>query len=169
MTNFEILTTIISFSALAVSLLAAYKAYGLGEYQMRLNTRIEFQTWLIEIDKFLVEKPELWAIYDSHEMSRHRSESLEERAKLEAFGFMTLNIFEGVFAFYGDSPRLTSFEKDSFRAWKAYLRDTLQDSSLLRSLVGKKSTRKMYNAKFIAEVDSILGQGEKRKKKSKET
>ncbi len=156
MTGNEIATLVISLVSLSISILAAYKTYGLGEYQLRLTNRNEFQKLLIDVDKVLVEHPELWAIYDSHPIPREGMNDPTGRAKLEAFAYMMLNVFECVFTFYGDSPRLTKAEKESFAAWKGFLSSLLQDSSFMRELLDKPNIRLVYNAKLIAEVDSIL-------------
>jgi hypothetical protein len=156
MTGSEIATLTISLVSLSISIFAAYKTYGLGEYQLRLANRNEFQKLLIDVNKVLVERPELWAIYDSHPIPREGLRDPKERARLEALAYMLLNVFECVFTFYGDSPRLTKAERESFAAWKGFLNNLLQDSSLMRELLDKPNLRLMYNAKLIAEVDSIL-------------
>jgi hypothetical protein len=156
MTGSEIATLIISLVSLSISIFAAYKTYGLGEYQLRLTNRNEFQKLLIDVNKVLIEHPELWAIYDSHSIPREWLNDPKEKARLEALAYMILNVFECVFTFYGDSPRLTKAERESFEAWKGFLNNLLQDSSFMRELLDKPNLRLMYNAKLIAEVDSIL-------------
>jgi hypothetical protein len=154
MTGVETATIIVSFVSLAISLIAAYKTYTFSEYQLRLSNRTEFQKLLVDIDKSLIEHPELWAIYDSY--SALREADPVGRVRLQAFAHMVLNIFECVFAFYGDSPKLTNAEQESFQAWKGFLKFTLQESSLTRELLNTPKLRAMYHAKFLEEIDSIL-------------
>jgi hypothetical protein len=154
MTGIETATIIVSVVSLLISLVAAYKAYAFSEYQLRLSNRTEFQKLLVDIDKSLIEYPELWALYDSYSDLRESSPSGQVR--LRAFAHMVLNIFECVFAFYADSSRLTKAERESFHAWKGFLRFTLQESSLTRELVAKPNLRAMYHAKLLAEIDLVL-------------
>ena len=154
MTGIESATIIVSVLSLSISIGAAYKTYTFSEYQLRLSNRTEFQKLLVDIDKSLIEHPELWALYDSY--SELRENSPAGRVRLQAFAHMVLNIFECVFAFYADSSRLTNAERESFEAWKGFLRFTLQESSLTRELVSKPNLRVMYHAKLLAEIDSIL-------------
>jgi len=154
MTGAETATLIISLVSLSISVFAGYKASAFSEYQLRLSNRNQFQVLLVDIDKTLIEHPELWSFYDSY--PREWLADPIGRARLEAFGYMMLNIFECVFAFYGDSARLTKAERHSFDAWKGFLRNTLENSSFARELVGGPNIRPMYNAKLIAEIDSVL-------------
>lgn len=156
MTGVEITTLIISLVSLSISIIVGYKTYIFSEYQLRLSNRNEFQKLLVDVNKTLVEHPELWAIYDSYPVPRERLADPMERARLHAFTHMVLNICECVFAFYGDSSRLTKAESASFDAWKGFLRDTLQQSSFARELVSNTNIRTMYHAKLIAEIDSVL-------------
>ena len=154
MTGIETATIIISVLSLSISVVVGYKAYIFSEYQLRLSSRNDFQALLVDINKTLVEHPELWAIYDSYPVPREADPI--GSARLQAFAHMVLNVFECVFAFYGDSPRLTKAERDAFDAWKGFLKNTLLESSFARDLVGKPHIRVMYHAKLIAEIDSIL-------------
>jgi hypothetical protein len=156
MTGNEMLTLGISILSLCISILAAYKTYLLGEYQLRLTSRNEFQKLQIDVNKVLIEYPELWAIYDSHAMSSHGLNDAKEKAKLEAFAHMIFNVFESVFVFYGDSPRLTKAEREHVEAWRGFLRDFLNESSFARELLSKPASRIMYNVRFIAEVETAL-------------
>jgi hypothetical protein len=156
MTGAETTTLIISLVSLSISVFAGFKTYLFSEYQLRLSNRNEFQKLLVDINKTMVEHPELWAIYDSYPVPREGLADPIGRAKLQAFAYMMLNVFECVFAFYGDSPRLTRAERNAFDAWKGFLRNTLENSSFARELVGNPNLRTMYHAKLMAEIDSVL-------------
>ena len=156
MTGPETATLIISLLSLSISIFVGYKSYAFSEYQLRLGSRNEFQKLLVDINKTLIEHPELWAIYDSYPVPREGLAEPIGRARVQAFAYMMLNTFECVFAFYGDSPRLTKAERNSFNAWKGFLRSTLENSSIARELAGNPNLRAMYHAKLMAEIDSVL-------------
>ncbi|HWN09161.1 MAG TPA: hypothetical protein VNO50_07845 [Pyrinomonadaceae bacterium] len=155
MTGVEIATLTISLVSLSISIFVGYRTHAFGEYQLRLGTRNDFQKLLIDVDKTLVENPQLWAIYDAYPASGALTDI--EKGRLRAFAYMLLNVFECVFAFYGDSPRLTKAENESFEAWKGFLKNTLQDSSFARELLANPKLRLIYHSKLIAEIDLILG------------
>jgi hypothetical protein len=152
----DIATLIISLMSLLISMIVAYKTYIFGKYQLRLGNRNEFQKMLVDISKTLVEHPELWAIYDLYPVPREWLADPMGKAKLQAFAHMVLNVCECVFAYYGDSSRLSKAERKDFDTWKGFLRDTLQKSSFARELVSNPNIRSMYHAKLLTEIDSIL-------------
>ena len=88
MTSTEIGSLTIALLSLFVSAFAAYRTYALSHHQLRLGSRHEFQKLLLELNKELVRDPELWGVYDSHEMARVKQDNPTHRAKLEAFSYM---------------------------------------------------------------------------------
>ena len=154
MIGVETITLTISLVSISISLVAAYKSYRFQEYQSRLNTRRQFQPLLLDTNKAMIAHPELCAFYDAS-YTQSNSSNPVERARLEAYAHMLLNTLEIIFAFYGDSPRLTNAERASFEAWKRYLRDTLERSSLARELWNNPNIKPMYNPNLVAEIESV--------------
>jgi hypothetical protein len=125
---------------------------------MRLGSRHEFQKLLLELNKELVRDPELWGVYDSHAMARVKSEDPAHRAKLEAFAYMFLNVFQVVFVFLADRVAGASpHEKAFFKAWEGTLRDFVQDSSLAREILSREDSELVYEPSFLALAKSLKG------------
>ena len=122
-TTTEKISLLVSLFSLLISVLTALKSYLLSEYQLRLNTRNELQKMLIEVNKCMINDPELWATYDHHEVSASIKQSHTPVAKIEAISYMMLNTFEAAFAFYEDSPRLRKAELESYETWKGYFHE----------------------------------------------
>jgi hypothetical protein len=155
MVGIDTITLTISLVSISISVLTAYKSYRFAEHQSRLNARRHFQPLLLDTNKAMIAHPELCAFYDS---SSIQSDPLNpvERARLEAYAHMLLNTLEIIFAFYGDSARLTKAERESFEAWKRFLRDTLERSSLARELWNDPNIKPMYNSNLVAEIESAI-------------
>ena len=155
MSTVEILTIIISLSALLASGFTAYRSYFLSEYQLRLNSRLEFHKLLLEVNKATLADPTLRSIYDEF-----TGDPADPR-KLWTFAYMNLNIFETIFSFYWDSDRIRKKEKASYDVWVAFLRNTLENSSFARNFVQQPQIRKLYHPELIKQIDEIIGSLEK--------
>jgi hypothetical protein len=156
MTGIETITLTISIVSLSISVVAAYKSYRFEQYQLRLNTRKQFQPFLVDTNRAIIEHPELSAFYDSSSIPSDLLNNPIERARVEAYAHMLLNVLESVFGFYGNSMRLTKEERVSFESWKDYLRDTLERSSLARELWSKPNIQSIYNPTLVAEIESVI-------------
>jgi len=155
MVGVETITLTISLVSISISIVAAYKSYRFAEFQGRLNTRRHFQPLLLDTNRAMIAHPELCAFYDASSIQSDSSNPVE-RARLEAYAHMLLNTLEIIFAFYGDSARLTNAEKESFEAWKRFLRDILDRSSLARELWNSPNIKPMYNPNLVAEIESAI-------------
>lgn len=154
MTTNEKLSLTIATVSLIIAVLTAIKSYLLSEYQLRLNVRNDFHKMLIEINKIQIADPDLSGVYDCNKSSLNLSSDFKTTAKIRSMAYMTLNTFEAVFAFYGDSPRLRKAEKESFEAWKGYFREFIQGSSLARQLMKDAEGEKTYHRSLITEFKS---------------
>jgi hypothetical protein len=146
----DILTLAISIIALLVSGLAAYRSYALNEYQVRLNSRLEFNKLLLEINKAALADPSLLSIYDEF------SDVPADPKKLWVFAYMNLNVFETVFTFYWDSDRIRAQERSSYETWIAFLRNIIETSEFARHFLKQPQVRQLYHPKLIHEIDEIL-------------
>jgi len=156
MTTTEATTLFLSILSLVIAAFAAYRTYVLSEYQLRLNTRNEFQKLTLEIQKELIRDPELYAVYDDHPMVLRRQQNPELYYRLEAFAYMVLNVFDTVFCFYGDSKKLTKSENRSFQMWHGLLADFLRKSSIARTILDRSETREVYTESFFLMATSIV-------------
>src|ERR1051325_8146403 len=156
MTTVDKITLTVSLFSLSISIFVAYKSYRLGQHQLRTNTRNRFQPLLIDVNRQMIQHPELWAFYDSHPVPRDWLNNPIEKARLDAVALMLVNVFECVFGFYGGSARLTKTEQQAFEAWKDFLRDTLKQSSVAREIWNRPNIKQVYNASLVAEINAFI-------------
>ncbi|HEY3138909.1 MAG TPA: hypothetical protein VGL29_23010 [Blastocatellia bacterium] len=155
MTSNELITLSIAILSLIVSGFAAYKAYTLGSYQLRLSNRIEYQKLLFEIDKQVMQDPSLSAMYDDHASLLDTNDPLN-RAKLDAFISFHINLLEVVYVFFQNVRVLTGEEKEVSRAWDRWTKYLVENSFELRSALMRPEVDDFYNATFLLYVRQIL-------------
>jgi hypothetical protein len=156
MTPGEIGSLAVAALSLFVAGLAAYRTYALSHHQLRLGSRHEFQKLLLEMNKELVRDPELWGVYDSHPMAHvHRDEPIHT-AKLEAFAYMMLNIFQIVFVYSAEKVRTSAPERAFFAAWEGTLKDFVCGSSLAREILfSRPDSGLIYDQRFLDHAKSL--------------
>ncbi len=155
MTSAEIGSLAVAFISLLVSGLAAYWTNKLSQRQLRLGSRHEFQKLLLELNKELVRDPELWGVYDSHAMAQVNRDDPSHRAKLEAFVYMFLNVFQIVFVFVAEGLSTGRHQSAFFDAWDGTLRDFVCDSSLAREILSRKDSELVYEPAFLTHARSL--------------
>jgi hypothetical protein len=118
-------SAVVSIVAAVLSIFFFLMNYLLSTRIANRTVTIEAQKMLLEINKQYIQDPDLFAIYDSHPNREQllKSQSGLEK-KIEALGFLKLNVFEAVFAVL---PR-----GSSYGAWKAYFEDSLQTCGVLQ-------------------------------------
>lgn len=72
-----IVPTVIAVVSLLVSLAVALRNWRYSETSVRYTSRNQYIAALFGIDRQLVNRPELWALYDDHPMSASRSNEPE--------------------------------------------------------------------------------------------
>jgi hypothetical protein len=158
----------VSFCAFGVSVFTAiflYRGFKLSAYQMRLSSRIHFQDLLIEQSKLQVNNPELWGVWDTHSLHNKNiinDPTTKDYAKLQSQAYVTINIFEIVFGFYNDSPKLRGFNKlkeeeaEAYEAWRGYFKHFIRNSTIARTILfDRKESKEIYNKRFWIEVEEI--------------
>ncbi|MBP6735713.1 MAG: hypothetical protein KA142_13700, partial [Chromatiaceae bacterium] len=94
----DLIALVISLVAAALATYAAIQTYHLDKASFRVSNYHQFDALLIEIDKQLIEFPQLSAIFDA---APFEGEPLEKR-RLEAFVYMHLDLFQMVHSFIED-------------------------------------------------------------------
>ena len=115
---------------------------------------LEAHKMLFDIDRQMIAEPRLWAFYDDHPIRfdpAFDGSSVHLRAKLEAFAYLQLNMFEIVLV---EVPKLTFRGKRSqSKVWHEFFYDTLSRSSLLCSILERPGIAKIYNAVLLKRYD----------------
>ena len=92
---------VVSMLAAAVSAWFFVLSFWLSKRMASRSQHLEAQKLLLEVNRQLIADPRLWALYDDHPV--RKDPSFEEdspllTAKLEAFAFLKLNMFEIILA-----------------------------------------------------------------------
>lgn len=156
MSTSDIITLSVALLSLVLSGFAAYKAYNLGNHQLRVVNRIEYQKLLFDIDKQLMQDPALWAIYDNHPLSAQKKDDPTEKGKREAFLHYHANLLELVYVFFCDARWLTADEKLVANAWDGWTKYLIANSSEFRTLLSRADLKESFNAKFVSNIEKLL-------------
>jgi hypothetical protein len=119
-----VLGAIVSLLGALGSLVYFCKTSRLSRHNADRTVTFEAQKLLVEINKQFIADPSLFAIYDDNPENKKALERYPKlKAKVEALGYMKLNVYEIVFAKLPDDSREGS--------WKGYFLDSLDRCSVL--------------------------------------
>jgi hypothetical protein len=98
----------------------------------------------------MIAEPKLWAFYDRHPIHfdpGFDGSSVQFRAKLEAFAYLELNMFEIVLL---EIPKLAWLRRrNPSKVWREFFYDALSRSSLMCSILERPSSAKIYNSALL--------------------
>jgi hypothetical protein len=163
MTTLQLVSLILSILALVISAYVAFRNWRYTEISVGYAARNNYVNALLEIDKQLITRPELWAIYDTHYMSAARGDSLEERARREAFILFHLNLFETVFDDYKLRLRFRSMDRQYWNAWRGYVADFFRTSSEARELFRRIESKELFLPGFETFICQVIAEVEAEK------
>ena len=139
-----------------VSTCAAVLSAGLFLWNFRLSRRLadrslnlEGQKMLIEINRQLIADPWLWALYDDHEVRKDPDfegkcgQSICFQAKLRAFAYLSINMFEIVLAEI-PSPKRKGRRNES-AVWIDFFEHAIAESSIVREILEHPHTVQVYS------------------------
>jgi len=149
---------VISLISFFLTSLAVVFTYRFNRITIRNTAKQQHQAILLEIDKMLIEHPELWTIYDDHPMSAITEETPELKAKNEAFIFFYLNFFDLVYEFYNKHIIKNRNDKETWRSWKDYIEYFLQGCSQARVIIQRSG--RLYESDLSAFYLSIIEKSE---------
>lgn len=159
---------ILKIVAILVTGITSIVAYRFWRHQLKINTRNTLQAMLIDIDKKLIDYPELWTVYDAYKVPSANISTPEDckalDQRLRAHIFMVFNLFEVVFAYYRNPDpislfgfrRLASVDSDSKGSWNRYATEFFRNSSFARDLWSKPATQEIYAKEFRKEINDIV-------------
>ena len=151
-----VLPSAIAVISLLVSLLVAIRNWGYSAVSVRYVSRNQYMNALFDIDRQLITLPELWAIYDSHEMATSRSSDAAAKGRREAFLYLHLNLFETVYVDYNKILRPTRHDREFWQSWDAWMNQFFKGSSEARALFTKPMAQTVFSEAFVAYINSIL-------------
>jgi hypothetical protein len=142
---------IVSLIAIAISILSFALSFKLSRRMADRSLNLEAHKMLLDVDRELITDPKLWAFFDDHPMSTAlnlKDDSLQFRSKLEAFAYLMLNMFEIVLVEAPDP--VSSGTRNPTNIWCDFFYDCLTRSSILRSILERPNSARIYNTALLA-------------------
>lgn len=125
-----------------VAIVYYYKNLKLSQHVADRTVTVEAQKLLLEVNKQFVSDPDLLAIYDDHpNRETLLRDKLGLREKIEALGYMNLNVFEIVFAVLPMGSQATT--------WVSYFQDSLKRCAVIRDELDRRP--EIYDPSLIAQ------------------
>jgi hypothetical protein len=146
----------IALIALLVSFVVAMRNWRYSKIIVRYSSRNQYMNALFDIDRQLIARPELWAIYDTHEMFANRSDAPRVKARREAFLYLHMNLFETVYVDHNKILRPSRPDKEFWKSWDAWIYQFFKGSSEARALITKPLAQAIFSAAFSAYINGIL-------------
>lgn len=114
------------------------------------DRRVNF---ICEVDKMMIETPELWAMYDNHYLSsKALKEDLQLAGKIDALCYYILNNLEIAYkANHWYSPQRNAWRK----AWRNYLKELYTNSTRFKVAVDYSVKNELYSINFLTFLKSL--------------
>jgi hypothetical protein len=152
----QVLSILIATTSLIVSFYVAYRAWKFNDISTRRSSRETHTQMLFEIDKLLIQYPELWEIYDTNSFRQKRDTSPLATARREAFLYQHFNMFETIHDYYKNIISRDATDESYWDTWKAYIKQMFKESSEARRLFQETHSQEIYNKQFRSFVESII-------------
>jgi hypothetical protein len=154
----QALPILISSISLMVSLSVAIYAWKFNELSMRRASREWHAKTLLDIDGVLIDSPELWSIYDDHELAKNKDTSPVAVAKREAYIYQHFNFFEVVRDYYMNIIKRDRLDEEYWHSWDCYIRQFFRSSSEARTVFKAPWTQEIYSESFVEYVNRLINE-----------
>lgn len=148
----------ISVVSLLVSLMVALRDWSYSKTSVRFTSRNHYTNALFDIDRQLVNRPELWAIYDDHPMAANRSMDPEAVARRDAFIYLHFNLFETVYNDYHKVLRRTQTDEQYWRSWDSWIHYFFRASAEARSLFANAVCQNIFFGDFVRYGNKVISE-----------
>lgn len=152
----SMLAIAISVVSLLVSLLVAFHNWSYDRTTVRFTSRNHYTNALFDIDRQLVNRPELWAIYDDHPMAAKRSMDPEAVARRDAFIYLHFNLFETVYNDYHKVLQRTQTDEQYWRSWDSWIHYFFRTSSEARNLFYNAECQDIFFGDFVLYAKTVI-------------
>ena len=145
---------IVSIVAAILSFVYFWRGFRLSKRMTDRSLNLEAQKMLLEINRQLISDPWLWSIYDDHPVrsdSEFESKCGQSRlfqAKLQAFAYLCLNMFEVVLA-EAPEPEQQG-HRNASNHWVDFFRHAVSRSTVVREILEASEARQLYDPVLIA-------------------
>lgn len=154
-----IVSVLISAFSLCVAMFSVRLALQYKQETARLSASNIFSSHVININKYLVDQPELWMVYDEHPLQKTMQLTPLISAKIEGYLHMTFNLFSTTYAFYMQGIGERSMRDDDREYWDAYKNFgmvLLKNSSRARELFKQPTTQGLYPKSFVEFMNGLI-------------
>ena len=111
---------------------------------------------LFDIDKQLINNPELWTIYDNFPIGLQKSNDGKSLGQRRAFIFYHLNLFEVTHTNYTRILYKNKADREFWESMKAYMRQFLKCSTDARIIFKEPTTQELYLPEFLKLMNEIV-------------
>jgi hypothetical protein len=150
----KLATILISVSALVISFLG----WRNSRVSVRQTIKNSYMTALFEIDKQLMNNPELWTIYENFPAGLEKSTDGKAVGQRRAFIFYHFNLFEVTHTNYTRILYKNKADKEFWASMEKYIKQFFHDSSEARAIFKDPSSRQVYLPGFIEMIDRIINE-----------
>ena len=140
----------VAILALVVSLIGVSRTWRVSVATFRNVSRNNYMNALFDLNRQAVLNPRLWAVYDPVFAAAMAADPLE-KARLQAFIWYHLNLFEIVHADYV-THRLTPLDAIDKQHWKSFdnfITSFLKESPEAQIIVNSERSASLLNESFI--------------------
>jgi predicted AlkP superfamily phosphohydrolase/phosphomutase len=122
---------------------------------------MEHSNLLLSINKTLIDKPHLFAIYDSHPLAKTKDNSPLAVAERQAFAYYILNSAEAVYDYYHFvTKKKDRLDKEVWATWDRTLKSVFTDCTEVRECFEELEGE--YEQAFSKYIKGILKDIDKR-------
>lgn len=155
----ESLSVVISAISLLVAMFSVRIALHFKQASERLSANNIFSSHLIEVNKCLVEHPELCMAYDDHPLCKTMQATPLIKAGIDAYLHMIFNLVSTTYGFYVQGIGEHRMRKDDREYWEAYqsfAAELLKGSSRARELFKHPTTQGLYPKSYVAFMNGLI-------------
>ncbi len=151
----QTLLIIIASLSFLNSAMFTFILYRFNRTNLRTAGRQEHNRLLLEIDKYLIEHDELWALWDAH---RDASVQLtpHQAMRVQLFVVMITNIYETVYEFYHSSIHQNAIDRAQWLKWDGMIRNLCATSTVARAKLAEMGGSVNYAQGFTAYLKQVL-------------
>jgi hypothetical protein len=138
------------YCTLGVAAFAVLVSLAALAFQLKSAEAMSYTTMLLDMDRLLIDKPELWQIYDRHAPAAGSPAAQEY--SLAAFGYLHFNLFQFLYDAHRSILRRTlmiAFGSSQWKTEKAFIRHFLGESSRARTLLADPIMDDLYPRGFL--------------------
>jgi GNAT superfamily N-acetyltransferase len=138
----------VSFLGFLIGFVTLYLNHRVNVKKTRKEIHENHEKMLIDIDKVLIERPELWEIYDAYDDGSDKPTDGERSRREQSFIYQHLNTFNLVFDYYRNFLRKNWSDRDYWNSWDSYIKQFFRESSGARRLLQEKRNTEITEGSF---------------------